>query len=181
MVGEAGWSPPWTDTHLPTTVSKDDPEVAKRSCRGRSPMILNIGGCAQRKLGFALSSSAIPSRKGRCWRSRINMSRSHNAQRSEWEKRRNGRLLHRFSTTILSVKNDGFECGGNRRCGFIPSNPGRNPWFHSNSLPTRLLRLRQTFPANPMQGPLRVSRSGIRMVHYSQQGPCCLHFLPHPS
>jgi hypothetical protein len=90
-------------------ISKERPEVAETSCRGRSPMILNIGGCAQKKPVFARSSLVIQNQEVRCWRSPIDTSRSQRVPMSECERLGNRRQPRRYAAVVLPGGNDGFE------------------------------------------------------------------------
>jgi hypothetical protein len=77
-------------------------------------MILSIGACAQRKLALAQSSSAIPNRKVRCWKSLIYTNGWQRVPRSEWEKRRSGRQLRQSGAVAPLAENDGFDYGYGR-------------------------------------------------------------------
>src|ERR1700760_4250540 len=77
-------------------------------------MILSIGDCAQRKLALAQSSSAIPNRKVRCWKSLIYTNGWQRVPRSEWEKRRSGRQLRQSAAVAPLAENDGFDYGYGR-------------------------------------------------------------------
>ena len=72
-------------------------------------MILNIGDCARRKLALARSSSVIPNRKVRCWRSQIDTNRSQRVPWSEWEKLGSGRQLRQYDAVVPLAENDGFD------------------------------------------------------------------------
>jgi hypothetical protein len=74
-------------------------------------MILSIGDCAQRKLALAQSSSAIPNRKVRCWKSLINTNRSQRVPKSEWEKLRSNRQPRQYGAVAPLAENDGFDYG----------------------------------------------------------------------
>jgi hypothetical protein len=77
-------------------------------------MILSIGVCAQRKLALAQSSSAIPNRRVRCWKSLINTNRSQRVPKSEWEKLRSCRPLCQYGAFAPLAENDGFDYGYGR-------------------------------------------------------------------
>ena len=72
-------------------------------------MILSIGACAQRKLALAQSSSAIPNRKVRCWKSLINTNRSQRVPKSEGEELRSNRPLRQYGAFAPLAGNDGFD------------------------------------------------------------------------
>jgi hypothetical protein len=74
-------------------------------------MIPSIGDCAQRKLTLAQSSSAIPNRKVRCWKSLIYTNGWQRVPRSEWEKLRSGRQLRQSGAVVPLAENDGFDFG----------------------------------------------------------------------
>jgi hypothetical protein len=72
-------------------------------------MILNIGDCARRKLALARSSSVIPNRKVRCWRSQFDTNRSQRVPWSEWEKLGSSRQLRQYDEVVPLAENDGFD------------------------------------------------------------------------